>query len=91
MILPMYRLEKKHWCRGVQMSVVNTGPEAMCYTNALHTYFRVGDIHQVTVTGLEDCPYHDNLEKRVLRDAEGSSITFRQETDRIYTKTGALV
>src|SRR3989339_521616 len=40
----------------------NTGAEAFPLTQGLHTYFRVGDIAQVQVRGLEDVLYLDNLD-----------------------------
>jgi D-hexose-6-phosphate mutarotase len=68
----------------VSFEVRNNSQVAREYEVALHSYFRVGDIDQVTVSGdLERCGYYDQLTK-VDHAPEDRSIGFSQETDRIY-------
>ena len=43
------------------MRVVNTGEKAFSFTCALHTYFAVSDIADVSVQGLKGCSYEDAL------------------------------
>lgn len=51
---------------------------------ALHSYFSVGAIEGVSVTGgLEGLPYYDQLTSHT-HEASGQPIRFDQETDRIY-------
>jgi glucose-6-phosphate 1-epimerase len=52
-------------------------------TQAIHTYFNVGDITQVKVTGLENKPYLDKVEDFAAKNQTGP-ITVNQEVDRIY-------
>ena len=55
-------------------------------TEALHSYFTVGDIDKVTVFGLEDITYADNLES-FKRKTEKEPITVSGEVDRVYLDT----
>ncbi len=64
----------------------NTGTYAFEITQALHTYFRVGDIEQVTVTGLEGRDYLDKPDNYARKQQQGA-VTFSAETDRIYLET----
>ena len=61
----------------------NLGGEPLAISQALHTYFAVSDIRQVTVQGLENCPYHETLENWQLRK-QGGALSFTGETDRVY-------
>lgn len=54
---------------------------------ALHTYLRVGDIHQVSISGLESSGYLDKVGALVQRDASRALIRFSGETDRVYSDT----
>lgn len=68
----------------VSLEVQNSSQIARDYEVALHTYFRIGDIHQVTIKGdLERCGYYDQLTKQD-HPQTNHSIGFNQETDRIY-------
>ncbi len=66
----------------------NTGAEAFTMTQALHTYFAVGDIRQTRVTGLDGCDYLDKVGEEQRRRQQGP-VTFSGETDRIYVDTDA--
>ena len=49
----------------------------------MHSYFTISDIHQVTVEGLDGCPYIETLEDWQQRQQKGD-LAFAGETDRIY-------
>jgi len=68
------------------LTVNNIGTSALQYDEALHTYFGVGDVKQINVTGLEGVTYYDkaNGMKRVTQQGP---ITITEETDRIYLNT----
>lgn len=55
---------------------------------ALHTYFRIGDIGAVEVSGLEGCTYVDKVEGGARKRQEGN-IRINGETDRVYLDTEA--
>lgn len=66
----------------------NTGTEAFEITQALHTYFHVGDIHQTRVDGLAGVDYLDKVQDFARLTQQGA-VSFSGETDRVYLDTGA--
>ncbi|MCB0212872.1 MAG: D-hexose-6-phosphate mutarotase [Anaerolineae bacterium] len=72
----------------VDLNVHNPGNEPFVCTDALHTYFSVSDITNVSVLGLEDVSYLDKVDNGALKTQQGP-ITFTTETDRIYLATTA--
>ena len=66
------------------ITVENTGEESFPFHCALHTYLRVGDVHKVTVEGLEGATYQDRTAKSVQRRERRRPLTIERETDRIY-------
>ncbi len=57
------------------------------FENCLHTYFAVGDIHQISITGLASAPYLDVLENRALKTESAEAIHITRQTDRTYPDT----
>lgn len=47
---------------GLELSVTNTGESPFDFEEALHTYFRVADVRDVRVRGLEGATYLDNMD-----------------------------
>ena len=66
----------------------NTGPQPLTLTEALHTYFSVGDIRQTTVQGLEGTHYLDKVQGYAPAQQSGL-VDFTGETDRVYLNTTA--
>lgn len=68
----------------------NTGDTAFPLTQALHSYFSVGDIAQTRVTGLDGCRYADNAQGAggALKTQRGD-IAFMSEVDRVYAEAPA--
>lgn len=66
----------------------NRGEAPLTLSQALHTYFAVSDVRQVSVDGLQGCRYVDTLQdwRELRQDAE---LRFVGETDRIYKDTPA--
>ncbi len=62
----------------------NTGELAVSITQALHTYFKVGNINKVKVLGLEGLRYLDKVDKGEEKIQAGE-VTIAEEVDRIYT------
>jgi len=62
----------------------NTGNEPFAITEALHSYFQVGDASQVKVLGLEKTEYLDKTED-FIKVCQVGAITLSEETDHIYT------
>lgn len=70
----------------MEMTTENNGADDFVIGEALHTYFQIGDIGQVRVTGLEGCEYWDKVGGSNLRKQAGA-ISFPGETDRVYINT----
>jgi glucose-6-phosphate 1-epimerase len=69
----------------------NTGNQSITISQALHTYFNIGDISKVQVHGLDGTEYLDKLEGFVQKTQSGPVI-IEGEVDRIYTGvSGELV
>lgn len=67
----------------LDLTTVNTGSNAFPLSQALHTYFRVGDIADVRVDGLDGRTYLDKLDG-FSRKVQDGSIRVEGEVDRIY-------
>ncbi len=71
------------------LTVANDGPTPFSYEVALHTYLAVGDVREVSVTGLEGASYLDKLTGR--REVQDGAIRFVGETDRVYERGADVV
>lgn len=67
----------------VELITQNTGDKPFTITQALHTYFKVGDINQVQVLGLAGTKYIDKVDSGHEKTQSGD-ISFNGECDRIY-------
>lgn len=72
----------------MELATENTGGADFAISEALHAYFRIGDIGAVRVTGLSDCDYWDKVGGSTLKKQDGT-IQFAGETDRVYINTAA--
>ncbi|MCC6917451.1 D-hexose-6-phosphate mutarotase [Nitrosomonas sp.] len=66
----------------------NSGSQACTITQAFHTYFSVGDIHQTHVSGLENTRYIDKVDDNLEKNQTGA-VTINAEVDRIYQSVGS--
>jgi D-hexose-6-phosphate mutarotase len=73
----------------LSLEVLNTGPDALAFEEALHTYFAVQDIHAVHISGLEETDYLDKVGGTTTRHQGSDAIRFTGETDRVYLQTQA--
>ncbi len=70
----------------MELTVANDAAAPLLFEEALHTYYAVADIHEVTVEGLDGVTYldkNDNLKSKVQHGA----ITITEPTDRVYLNT----
>lgn len=70
----------------IELITHNNGSTAINIGQALHTYFKVGDINKVLLHGLDDLYYLDKLEA-FKRKAQHGPVVINQEVDRIYLDT----
>ncbi len=70
----------------VELVTHNTGNDSITISQALHSYFRVGDITSVSVLGLDGINYIDKANDSA-RKTQAGPLTISSEVDRIYTDT----
>ena len=70
----------------VELVTHNTGNDSITISQALHSYFRVGDITRVSVLGLDGIDYIDKANDSA-RKTQAGPLTISAEVDRIYTDT----
>jgi len=66
----------------------NDGDAPLHFTQALHTYFAIGDIRDIAVSGLEQATYVDTLDQWREQRQQGE-LRIEGEVDRIYLDTPA--
>ena len=74
----------------MELAVCNTGAVPFTFETCLHTYFQIGDIRQLRVSGLQGTRYHDQLLAADFTET-AEAIRFSAETDRTYQDTAATV
>jgi glucose-6-phosphate 1-epimerase len=65
------------------LTVRNTGEDAFTFEEALHTYFRVSEAEDVTVRGLDQITYLDNVDGNRKKTQSGDLI-LTGKTDNAY-------
>jgi glucose-6-phosphate 1-epimerase len=70
----------------MQLTVANDASTPLVFEEALHTYYAVTDIHEITVTGLEGVTYLDKVDNFKPKVQQGA-ITITEQTDRVYLNT----
>ncbi len=71
----------------VQLSCNNTGTEQITYTDALHSYFNVGDIEKIKIFGLKNARYYDGIEGKALINQNEDVLRITKEENRRYVDT----
>ncbi len=66
----------------------NNGKKPVTISEALHTYFNVGDISKVLLHGLDDTDYLDKPDG-FKRKAQHGPVIINKEIDRIYLNTSS--
>jgi len=69
-----------------ELVTTNLDGKPMVIGEALHTYFQVGDLRQVSVSGLQGCDYLDKV-NAFARVKQVGPVRFGSEVDRIYLDT----
>jgi len=67
----------------VELVTTNTGIDEFAIGEALHTYFRIGDIEAIRILGLDGAEYVDKVGGGRRARQEGA-VRFRGEVDRVY-------
>ncbi|CAA0109593.1 Putative glucose-6-phosphate 1-epimerase [Zhongshania aliphaticivorans] len=72
---------------GMSLQVANEGDEPMPLSFALHSYFSVSDVQQVSIAGIDGRDYLDNCQD-LSRCVQSEPLTFNGEIDRVYEAVG---
>ncbi len=67
----------------------NKSDKVFTITQALHSYFAVGDIHQTHILGLEDKEYIDKTTDSSQVIKQQREVVIDEEVDRIYMNTSS--
>jgi glucose-6-phosphate 1-epimerase len=67
----------------LELVSTNLGDRPFTITQALHTYFTVGDITRTTVLGLDGTSYIDKVDEGTVKSQSGA-VDIATEVDRIY-------
>lgn len=67
----------------LQLQIHNTGASDFEFETALHTYFRVSDVRNITIEGLDGKSYLDKTQN-MARLRQNGAIRIVGETDRVY-------
>jgi D-hexose-6-phosphate mutarotase len=65
--------------------------EPMVFENCLHSYFEVGDITAVSVTGLKGATYLDKVANFSQKTEAADALRISSEVDRIFLNTAETV
>ena len=72
----------------LELVVTNTSDREISFETCFHTYFQIGSIDAISISGLKDCGYYDKVkETGALETAPAIRIT--GEVDRVYFDTTA--
>ncbi len=71
---------------GLSLQVTNEGDEPLTFEEAFHTYLAVGDVGQITITGLDGSSYRDKVTGEF--ETQSGDLRIAGETDRIYEHDG---
>ena len=74
----------------LELIVSNTGLADFTFENCLHTYFQIGAIDTLEVTGLQGAGYRDQVLAAEATET-APSIRFTGEVDRVYQDSSAAV
>jgi glucose-6-phosphate 1-epimerase len=72
----------------IELITRNTGEESLTVSEALHTYFNVSDVSQISIHGLENSEYIDTVVD-LQGELETGPIQINAEIDRIYPNNTA--
>jgi D-hexose-6-phosphate mutarotase len=61
------------------------------FEDCLHTYFEVGDIKNISISGLKGVTYRDKVENFAEKKETADAIRINSEVDRIYLNTPGAV
>jgi glucose-6-phosphate 1-epimerase len=73
----------------LSLETTNGGSEPFRYEEALHTYFAISDISNISVTGLEGTAFIDKTDNFHKKTQPNEPIRIAKETDQVHLDTEA--
>lgn len=71
----------------MELETCNESNEPLTYEEALHTYFAIADINQVSVSGLEGTTYIDKTDNFQRKQLGSEPLRIAKETDQVHLST----
>jgi glucose-6-phosphate 1-epimerase len=66
------------------LEIQNTGKDSFSFACAFHTYFKVSDVHTVSVKGLDGLSYIDKFQSNQVVQENNKEVFLSSACDRIY-------
>ncbi len=73
----------------VAVESTNHSDDTLMISGALHSYFRVGDVREITISGLADTDYLDTVGEHTTRH-QTDEVHIDREVDRYYDSSGPV-
>jgi D-hexose-6-phosphate mutarotase len=70
----------------ISLTTTNTGEDLITITEALHAYFKIDDLNDIQIKGLNGCDYIDLIDHN-LRKTQVDVLRLSGETGRVYLNT----
>ena len=70
----------------VELAMTNTSSSPLRFEEALHAYYRVGDVTKAEISGLDGVHYLDKTDS-FREKAQSGNVVIQAETDRVYLNT----
>ena len=70
----------------ISLTTTNTSSKPFSFTDAIHTYFNIGNINDIQIKGLEHTPFIDATDNKKEK-IESESLEITQEVNRVYIPT----
>ncbi|MFP5236555.1 MAG: D-hexose-6-phosphate mutarotase [Acidobacteriota bacterium] len=74
----------------LELSVINTGTDPLRFEEALHTYFHVGEVKEISIPGLDLVRYLDKNDAYRQKQQDGD-LRFDGPVDRVFLNTAGPV
>lgn len=74
----------------LELAVTNIGSAPLTFEEALHTYYQVGDVEKVRVSGLDATHYLDNMDGN-REKVQSGNVVMTGPTDNAYLNTRATL
>ena len=75
----------------MELIVTNQSDRNLEFENCLHTYFAVGDVCDISLTGLKSAYYLDKTDQGARKPETADAIRITAETNRVYLDTTSKV